>query len=594
MKRKIIWLILSSMMVAALLLASCAPAVTEEEEVIAPPEEEEKVVTEEEVAPAAEEPTYGGVLNIVVDVPDFMFDETYSFGPYLSALELTHDELLTGDWSRGPAGTGEVTWIMSPFNPEFEKGSLAESWEIPDYETAIYHIRKGVHWQGKPPVNGRELIADDVAYTLSRQVFGGMAHGLGMKDGTRPEQIRSIEATDRYTVVVKNTEDIRPPIGVMAEKVRIMAPEAGGPPPGDHRDWRNCVGTGPFMIVDYALASSVSTVRNPNYWMKDPFQPENTLPYVDKVNMLIIPDASTRMAALRTGKIAVLSNLGWEDKDSLVKTNPELKWLRAVTSSGEGTLIGMRTDREGLPFQYEPVRRALSMSIDRQAIADDYYGGTAMIFFFPVLPTLEFKDMFTPLDELSESIQELWEYKPEKAKQLLADAGYPDGFKTTIACTQNSADLASILKEYWAKTGVEVGLEVRDAASHKGVSTSHGGMYLAGYPADHPQLMAPFSPTGIGNPSGVDDPYVNELHARLLKIGDHEWGKHSQIMKEEIVPYVLEQCWYMSIPKPDAFIFWQPWLKGYHGELEVGFRNAQEWTKYVWIDQELKKEMTGR
>jgi len=327
--------------------------------------------------------------------------------------------------------------------------------------------------------------------------------------------------------------------------------------------------------------------------MKDPLHPEITLPYVDKVNMLIIPDASTRQAALRVGKTAMLGELNWEDKDSLLKTNPELKWVGGTYNKG-APLVGMRTDMTDLPFQYQIVRRALAMGIDRQSIVNDLYAGNADIFTFPILPVKEFQDMFTPLDELSESIQELYEYNPEKAKQLLAEAGYPNGFKTTIACTGANADMASLLKAYWEKIGVDLELKVREPGAHMGLKSTHGGMYYGGYPGDDPQVMFPFVTDRNENTSIISDPYIDDIfHSKLEKYGYLEWDNLAQTLKE-LTPYILEQCWYIDLPAAHSFTFWQPWLKGYQGETEVGMRNGYAWTKFVWLDQELKKEMTGR
>ena len=73
---------------------------------------------------------------------------------------------------------------------------------------------------------------------------------------------------------------------------------------GDAQDWRNLVGTGPYMLTDWVKDSSVTYTKNPNYWGYDEKFPENRLPYLDEVKSLIIPDSSTLLAALRTGKIA--------------------------------------------------------------------------------------------------------------------------------------------------------------------------------------------------------------------------------------------------------------------------------------------------
>jgi len=593
MKRKIVWVVVSCLMVLSLLLASCAPAVTEEEEVVAPPKEkEEEVVTEEEVAPPPGEPTYGGVINFATPNSDFGFDDCYVMAHAALPLMLTNEELMIGDWAKGPAGTGEVSWRISPFNPAIEAGCLAESWERPDEETIIFHIRKGVHWHNKPPVNGRELTADDVVFSLNRQFFTDLPLSQGTVEHVA---MTSVEATDKYTVVVKcPAETFGNLIRQVVELVRILAPEAGGEFPGDYREWETSVGTGPFMVVDYVPGSSVSFVRNPNYWMKDPLHPENTLPYADGTNMLVIPDASTRQAALRTGKVEILESLSWEDKDSLVKTNPELKWVGGLSNKG-GNLIGMRTDRTDLPFQYNIVRRALAMGIDRQAIVKDLYGGNGEVFTYPILPTKEFKDMFTPLDEFPESIQELYEYNPEKAKQLLAEAGYPDGFKTPLLCSSTGADMASILKAYWEKIGVDLEIDVREQGALQGLKETHGGMYMGGGPADDPAVVFPFFPGAPANFSVIDDPYINDMyHSKLTRYGYLEWDKLAQVLKEELTPYVLEQCWYIDLPAANTYTFWQPWLKGYQGESQVGMRNINTWTIFVWLDQELKKEMTGR
>jgi len=594
MRRKIVWLVVSCLMVLSLLMASCAPAVTEEEEVVAPPKEEKEVVTEEEVAPPPGEPTYGGVMNVAATSSDFGFDDCYIMAHAALPLMLTHEELMTGDWAKGPAGTGEVSWRISPFNPSMEVGCLAESWERPDEETIIFHIRKGVHWQDKPPLNGRELTADDVVYSLNRQFFTDLPFAAISRIPTGAG-LTSLEATDKYTVVVKSpaaTFGYR--LRLLVELMRILAPEPGGPPPGDYREWEKCVGTGPFMVVDYVPSSSVSFVKNPNYWMKDPVHPENTLPYVDEVNILIIPDASTRLAALRAGKIPMLGDLGWEDKDSLIKTNPELKWVGGISGKG-GSLIGMSTDREDLPFQYQSVRRALAMGIDRQAIVRDLYGGNAEVLAFPVLPDKAFEDMFIPLEELPESTQELYEYNPEKAKQLLTDAGYPDGFKTPLLCSSTGADMASILKAYWEKIGVDLDVQVKESGSLMGLKFNHGGMYLGGQPADDPAVLFALITGGWENTSMVSDPYIDDIYnSKLERYGYLEWDKLAQVFKEELTPYILEQCWYIDLPAQASYTFWQPWLKGYHGENEVGMRNINTWVIYTWLDQELKKEMTGR
>ena len=76
---------------------------------------------------------------------------------------------------------------------------------------------------------------------------------------------------------------------------------------GDVKDWRNLVGTGPFEITDWVEGSSITWTKNPNYWGYDEKYPENRLPYIDGMKMLVIPDVATRVAALRSGRIDVMA-----------------------------------------------------------------------------------------------------------------------------------------------------------------------------------------------------------------------------------------------------------------------------------------------
>jgi len=97
------------------------------------------------------------------------FDDTvglHQSGIYSGLL--TQEELLQGDWAKGPAGTGDSDWLYGFVGRvALETGSLAESWELPDNQTAIWHIRKGVRWQNVPPANGREYTADDAVFNMT-------------------------------------------------------------------------------------------------------------------------------------------------------------------------------------------------------------------------------------------------------------------------------------------------------------------------------------------------------------------------------------------------------------------------------------------
>ena len=172
MAKKLVWLVLSCLMVATLVLASCAPAVTEEEEVVT----EEEVVAEEEVAVEegpemvtdslgrlVEKPQYGGTITFAWG--DASWDPLE--GDIPAHTDLTFEGLSFWDFTRGPSGTGEFTMQSAYYPPEERVGGIAESWEQLDEATVIYHLRRGVRWQDSPLLNGRELVADDIVYSIN-------------------------------------------------------------------------------------------------------------------------------------------------------------------------------------------------------------------------------------------------------------------------------------------------------------------------------------------------------------------------------------------------------------------------------------------
>ena len=331
MRQKVTWVVISCLIVAALVLGSCAPA-----EAPAPtptptptpkptptptpkptptptPSSEAETfkvtltkVDGTKVEKTLEKAKYGGTFVGAWDRPVLGFGENHP-SSWVTAAG-TNDELLIGDWTKGGAGTGEAGFLIrGTLFPHLSVGRLAESWELVGDDTVIYHIRKGVYWQDKPPVNGRQLDANDVAFTIERVYeLPTKAHNRGTG-----AFFKSATATDKWTVVVKSTEG---QIGLIfkstCDYLPIIAPEVVEKH-GDMEDWRNVVGTGPFILTDYVPGSSIVLERNPNYWMKDPFQPENQLPYLDAVNWLLIPDTSTRMAAMRTAKVDWVQKFDW-------------------------------------------------------------------------------------------------------------------------------------------------------------------------------------------------------------------------------------------------------------------------------------------
>ena len=599
MHKKIVWLLVSGLMVLSLVLSSCAPAAapatpTSPTAPATPTTPTAPATPTTPATPASEVPKYGGefIYPLLVNIPGW--DDFFLVASRLQGPMVVFDELLTGDWAKGPAGTGETNWWGMGFYLQFETGALAESWEISDPDTVIFHVRKGVHWaldlknEASRLVNGREFTADDVAFNLTRVLTNrASVHGA-----TYSSWFESATATDKYTVVVKGKSSVMGTAGVfpiLADGIH-MYPREIVEKYGSVQDWKVAVGTGPFIVTDFVSGSSATFIRNPNYWRKDPLFPQNQLPYVNSLKWLIIPDASTRLAALRTGKIDAITQLSLDDANTLKKSNPELKWGRQLYNGSISLFL--RSDTK--PLSDVRVRRALHMSVDFNAIVRDYYDGEAGILYNLVPPTAEFSGASNTLDQLPASTKELFEYNPTKAKQLLAEAGYPNGFTFSALMYQDQVDLMTILAAYFNAIGVKMDLDIKEYSAYLSVRGAHKYQYaeVSTYMAAQVYQGRHFLQGSTLNYAIIDDPYINE---RINKINSFEnitnQAEQDRLTKE-YTTYATDQAYLIQTTLRYQYDFWHPWIRNYYGYTGIGSGDTDLRTAvFVWVDQGLKKKL---
>ena len=192
-------------------------------------------------------------------------------------------------------------------------GHLAESWEFPDPTTIIFHIRQGVNWHNKAPMNGRSFTAKDVEYNFHRL----LALGSGFTElPPYTLQLPIVGATEvtavGNTVVFKLKKPSLTALrGIVDAALAYMLPPEVIKEHGDVNDWKRVVGTGPYMLTEWVDGSSVTWNKNPSYWGFDEKFPENRLHYIDEIRALIIRDETTRLSALRTGKVTIQVRKHW-------------------------------------------------------------------------------------------------------------------------------------------------------------------------------------------------------------------------------------------------------------------------------------------
>jgi peptide/nickel transport system substrate-binding protein len=534
------------------------------------------------------EPIYGGTLTLVAPGDVSGFDPAVNLQMDCGAQNFVADELIGEDWAKGPAGTGETDWTAGFVGRmDLETGSLAESWELPDNETILFHVRQGVKWQNKAPVNGRDFVAADVVWNINRNFTYQKAYLYGAIGPTlKPISWRTV---DKYTAEVKVPSASQGLLLIMLGDFMWQVPHDVIDTYGDMTNWKNVSGTGPFFLTDFVSATSQTYTRNPNYWKKDPVHPANQLPYVDKVKMLVIPDSSTMQAALRTARADSLGALIHDDATSLMKTTPQLVSTRYL-GTGTDALVP-RLDKTDRPYADIRVRQAMNMAINKQEIVDTYYAGDAELFTYPYLPTPTYSAYYTPLDQQPQIVQDLFKYDPVKAKQLLSDAGYPNGFKVQIDCGSASVDYLSVIRNYLADVNIDMSINqmeggkffsvVRGKAQQdllfKTQPTHFPGRVLAG-------RLESFDDAAYWETTRSRDTY-NAINAKL-----YDADASAQILKD-YGPYELSQVWGVWLPSPYLYNLWWPWVKGYHGESVLGFDNRPKWTHYIWLDTALKEEM---
>ena len=584
MKKKIVWVVVSCLMVLSLIMASCGPAA----------EEEAEVVEEEEVG-VKEAPQYGGTLRTVSAWPYGAWDPTLAPDIRVGHIMFTHNEYIQGDWTKGLNGTGETAWEIG-FLGRYDllTGELAESWEMPDDETIVLHLRKGVHYHDKPPVNGRELTAEDAAWSIDmRFTYPGTWHYMSYppESGKAPT---SVKALDRYTVEIKVPAVSREIMLLeITENQYCNAPEIWiGEGPGEGKgmqDWEDVVGTGPFILTDYVDGSYATYEKFDNYFEYDPLYPENQWPYLDSFVHLFIPDLSTRLAALRTGRIDFLTGIAYDDALLLMTSYRDLQWSRAIAPWFN--YVGMRFDRPELPFADLKVRQAMNLAVNQQEILDDYYRGQAVMLGYPFAPTKTYEPYYTPLEEMPEDVQMLYTYNPEKARELLVEAGYPDGFKTTITCTAIQVDELSIIKEYLADVGIDMELGVVEGGAFQGLQNSREYELIFAMAG----IWAPFEMlnTKLGMSLCVrntPDTYYDKVAEDIGTYIISDPAKYIQSVKEAGI-YELASAWGIWTPRPWQYNMWWPWVKDYNGIFWTGWAGVWDWTKSIWVDEELKESM---
>jgi peptide/nickel transport system substrate-binding protein len=487
------------------------------------------------IPPSGKPPKHGGLLSRASawDPPVLDPRHTQSVGLFQFAT-LTSNRLVRYVFPDEASGPIDLTL----------KGDLAESWEgSPDQRVWTFKLRRGVKWQNVPPLNGRELVAADVKYCFEAYA----------KEGVQAFTFRELEAVetpDKYTVrIYLKTPNVLFPQNV-AEPVTIIFAREVLEEDGDLK--KRLIGTGPFILKEHTRKVRLVLARNPDYF-------DRGRPYVDEYRILSTPDAATRLAAFRTGQSDIMWVASPSEVETARKTNPG-----ALVQAYHNTLtpFGLTLAQDRPPFNDVRVRRAISMAIDRQKQVDTVFEGHGMLGWG--VPYLYYQDQRPTAAQLGP----WWQHRPAEAKKLLAEAGHPNGFETTL-----------FYYEYFPQMTSQIQLVQQDLKRHLNINvkitkldyTTYYGRYVDGkwdgmawgFQSGHAvgldeRTYMYLHSKSTKNFFRVNDPVIDELVTKLRQTPDRA---EQRVIARKVVDREYDQVLRMWMPYDSGFLVFQPHLR---------------------------------
>ncbi|QRG69103.1 ABC transporter substrate-binding protein [Brevibacillus choshinensis] len=370
--------------------------------------------------------------------------------------------------------------------------NLAEKWEVsPDGKTVTMFLHKGVKFH-----NGKDMTADDVKFTFERI----MNPDTGSIAKSYFSSVESIEVKDPTTIVFKLKNADAAFIANTASAYASIVPS------GSTDLTKEAIGTGPFKMEKAEPGQYVLLKKNPDYFNKD-------LPKVETIKFQIMKDEAERLAAIRSGKIDI--SVVSADSAKLLEGKPGVQVKNY--QSLEYSYLGINVNKK--PFDNPKVREAISYAVDRNQIVQTVWKGEAALT-GPIAPALT----NWALDTAS---YPTYKTDVEKAKQLLAEAGFPNGFETQIETAATYPDMvetAQVIQQQLKAIGINAKINQLEWGNYIEVWKSKDmnlmvGRNTSGVDADRSMRFF-FSTTGSANVWNYSNPAYDELVAKALATVD--------------------------------------------------------------------------
>ncbi len=476
---------------------------------------------------AAPAPQSGGTYRTAMSEPRSLDPHLETYAQTSAVTNNTYNRLIR--WNQDMSGI---------------EMDLAESFRQVDPLTYEFKLRKGVRFHNLPPVNGRELTSADVKYSIER-ISGQYGPKGQFKHKYYFEgRLAAIQTPDKYTVVFKLKEPYAPFVNYLASDWTVIVPKELVDRDGDLK--KSAIGTGPFILEEYVRGSHITLTKNKNYFKAG-------LPYLDKIHIKIMSDPASILSAFLAGNLDSFSPYFYQvpvlkKEAPTVVIHREKAFHMWVLRTQPCTSTYEALDP---PFNDRRVRQALGLAIDKKRLLKLAWGdaGTVQIGVVPNFPPFSLPET----DQL--------EYNPEKAKKLLAEAGFPNGFKTQLLTwtAEYMTRPAQVIQEMLGKVGIEVELKLLEQAQY------FNTVYTYKYPLSLHVMTAGYDPDDwIDHYFGPHDhtttykwcnPRVWELNEKQRKILEvNQRAKLIHEIQRELIKDATHICLYTQ----DSFTAYWP------------------------------------
>ncbi|MGH2584828.1 MAG: ABC transporter substrate-binding protein [Dehalococcoidia bacterium] len=442
--------------------------------------------------------------------------------------------------------------------------------EQPDDLTFVFKLRQGIKFQNVAPANGREMTAEDVKYSIERQMTrepGKFQHAYFFLD-----RVTSIETPDKYTVSFKTNKPYAPFLSYMASPWTMVILRELVEQDGDLT--QRAVGTGPFIFEEWQKDVQHRLRRNPEYWRKD--ANGGALPYVDNITIRIATDANA-IQAMFVNEDVLASTIQFTFVDQVKQQHPNANyeavpsqfWRQMRTPPYDGVKVQHKA-----PFNDIRVRQAIVQAVNKQEVVDTVLSGDGIVVQGPIIPIYK-------TWALSE---ELVKFDPADSKKLLEAAGQGSGWNDEmIFASSEAGDISSqvgeVLKQQLGQIGINVTLRPMETANYYNKNYSYD--YTLSH---HTALNNPDPDENLSSYFGANGTFYRWGNTDVHALVDKQAETLDQTERQAVVQEAQRK---IVLDYPMSFIYtpyshrftngkvkgWFYPIDGYDGRLET-----------VWID----------